>query len=127
MDFPIVGSKIKVVVESSVTYQNLSAEKYKTNGKRISLNPTYLVRGTSQKPSKNSIFANMVFLDGLDGSSPSRLPIGKSFQFFFILKDVIKSISDCITTTWVDFQMLVWNSDQKQDLKQSFRLCLCIA
>ena len=35
-DFPIVGSKIKVVVESSVTYQNLSAEKYKTNGKRIS-------------------------------------------------------------------------------------------
>ena len=35
MDFPIVGSKIKVVVESSVTYQNLSAEKYKTNGKRI--------------------------------------------------------------------------------------------
>ena len=31
MDFP----KIEVVVESSVTYQNLSAEKYKTNGKRI--------------------------------------------------------------------------------------------
>ena len=25
-DFPIVGSKIKVVVESSVTYQNLLAE-----------------------------------------------------------------------------------------------------
>ena len=35
MDFPIVWSKIKVVVESSVTYQNLSAEKYKTNGKDI--------------------------------------------------------------------------------------------
>ena len=30
-DFPIVGSKIKVVVESSVTYQNLSVEKCKTN------------------------------------------------------------------------------------------------
>ena len=35
MDFPIVGSKIKVVVESSVTYQNLSVEKCKTNGKDI--------------------------------------------------------------------------------------------
>ena len=32
---PIVGSKIKVVVESSVTYQNLSVEKCKTNGKDI--------------------------------------------------------------------------------------------
>ena len=32
MDFPIVGSKIKVAVESSVTYQNLSVEKCKTNG-----------------------------------------------------------------------------------------------
>ena len=28
-DFPIVGSKIKVVVESSVTYQNLLAENSK--------------------------------------------------------------------------------------------------
>ena len=39
--FSIVGSKIKVVVESSVTYQNLSVEKCKTNGKRISpIRPT---------------------------------------------------------------------------------------
>ena len=34
MNFPIVGSKIKVVVESSVAYQNLSVEKCKTNGKK---------------------------------------------------------------------------------------------
>ena len=27
---PILGSKIKIVEEPSVTYQNLSAEKYKT-------------------------------------------------------------------------------------------------
>ena len=52
MDFPIEGSKIKVVVESSVTYQNLSAEKYKTNGKRIGSIRLTLVREKSQKPSK---------------------------------------------------------------------------
>ena len=34
MDFPIVGSKIKVAVESSVTYLKLSVDKYKTNEKR---------------------------------------------------------------------------------------------
>ena len=41
MDFPIEGSKIKVVVESSVTYQNLSAEKYKTNGKIITIRGSF--------------------------------------------------------------------------------------
>ena len=43
MDFPIEGSKIKVVVESSVTYQNLSAEKYKTN-------PIDFLVGTGEPP-----------------------------------------------------------------------------
>ena len=33
---PIMGSKIKVVVNFIYGYQNLSGEKYKTNGKRIS-------------------------------------------------------------------------------------------
>ena len=47
-DFPIVGSKTKVVVESSVTYENLSVEKYKTNGKRISTIRLYLVKEKSQ-------------------------------------------------------------------------------
>ena len=32
---PIMGSKIKVVVNFIYGYQNLSGEKYKTNGKRI--------------------------------------------------------------------------------------------
>ena len=50
-DFPIVGSKIKVVVESSVTYQNLSAEKYKTNGKRISsIQLNYKVKSPKYHP-----------------------------------------------------------------------------
>ena len=35
-DLPIVGSKIKIVVDLSVTYQSLPVEKYKTNEKRIS-------------------------------------------------------------------------------------------
>ena len=35
-DFPIVGSKINIAVNLSVTYQNLSGEKQKSNGKRIS-------------------------------------------------------------------------------------------
>ena len=36
LDFPIVGSKIKVVVNPIYGYQNRSGDKYKTNGKRIS-------------------------------------------------------------------------------------------
>ena len=56
-DFPIVGSKIKIVVNLSVTYQNLSGEKYKTNGKRISSIRLYLVREKSKIPSENTIFA----------------------------------------------------------------------
>ena len=35
-DFPIVGSKIQIVVDPSVTYENLSVEKYKINGKKFS-------------------------------------------------------------------------------------------
>ena len=35
MDFPIGGSKIKVVVESSVTYQNLSAENTRPMEKEL--------------------------------------------------------------------------------------------
>ena len=35
-DFPIIGSKKKVVVKSIYGYQNLSGEKYKSNEKRIS-------------------------------------------------------------------------------------------
>ena len=51
MDFPIVGSKIKVVVGSSVTYQNLS-RKIQDQWKKNWLNPTNLVREKSQKPSE---------------------------------------------------------------------------
>ena len=36
LKIPIVGSKIKVVVNFIYGYQNLSGEKYKTNEKRIS-------------------------------------------------------------------------------------------
>ena len=35
LDFPIVGSKIKVVVNFIYGYQNLSGDKYKTNGKEL--------------------------------------------------------------------------------------------
>ena len=34
-DFQIVRSKIKIYVDQSVTYQNLSGEQQKSNGKRI--------------------------------------------------------------------------------------------
>ena len=34
-DFPVLGSKIKIVVNLSVTYQNLSGEKYKSNEKEL--------------------------------------------------------------------------------------------
>ena len=33
-DLPIVWSKIKIVENPCVTYENLSVEKYKTNGKK---------------------------------------------------------------------------------------------
>ena len=36
LKIPIIGSKIKVVVNFIYGYQNLSVEKYKTNEKRIS-------------------------------------------------------------------------------------------
>ena len=36
LKIPIIGSKMKVVVNSIYGYQNLSGEKYKTNEKRIS-------------------------------------------------------------------------------------------
>ena len=39
-----------------MTYQNLSGEKKKSNGKKNQLNPTYLVREKSQIPSENSTF-----------------------------------------------------------------------
>ena len=35
LKIPIIGSKIKVVVNFIYGYQNLSGEKYKTNEKRI--------------------------------------------------------------------------------------------
>ena len=40
LGFPIIGPK-KVVVNFIYGYQNLSGEKYKTNGKKLELNRTY--------------------------------------------------------------------------------------
>ena len=41
---PIMGSKIKVVVNFIHGYQNLSGEKYKSNEKKLELNWVYQLR-----------------------------------------------------------------------------------
>ena len=78
MDFPIEGSKIKVVVESSVTYQNLSAEKYKTNGKGINSIRLTQYKRKVEKPSETTTDGTS---DGFWDFSLTRL-VGLS-QFFF--------------------------------------------
>ena len=62
--FPIIGPKIKFVVNFIYEYQNLSGEKYKSNRKRISS-----IRHTSEEKNpknhpKTPYFRKVVFSDG---------------------------------------------------------------
>ena len=64
LKIPIIGSKKKVVVNPIYGYQNLSGEKYKSNGKRISsIGHTSEEKNPKNHP-KMPFFWNLAFSDG---------------------------------------------------------------
>ena len=64
LKIPIIGSKMKVVVNFIYGYQNLSGEKYKTNEKRISLIEHASYEKNPKNYPKTQFFRKVTFLVG---------------------------------------------------------------
>ena len=77
-DFPILGSKIKIVVNLLCDLSKPIRRKIEIQWKKNQLNSTYLVREKSQIPSENTIFAEM----GKSKFSNLMKTLTEIFQFF---------------------------------------------